>query len=522
MSWWNPRTWGPRPTVDLPAMRNEPKFRVPSVPLSKRAFNGAIVDALTADLPAILQSGNASLRPALKVLRSRSRQLAENNDYAKAFLRQLTQKVLGPDGFKLVVRALQPDGTVDKADSDYLEASFLEWAKRGTCTVCGRYSFVEVQRLALTTMARDGEVLIRLVKGWKGNRFGLALQLIEVDQLDENLNIARYAGHGGVQMAADSEVRLGVERNPWGRVVAYHIFTASPVDDISTWQGQYRYQRIPADEMIHLFVPDRLDDSRGAPWMYTAIRRLQMMGGYEEAELVAARLGASKGGFFEEAVGNELDGSGDGKDEDGNIVDNVEPGQFQRLPKGVTFKEYNPQHPTSGFPVFLKAMLRGAAAGVGISYNSWGRDLEGVNYSSMRLGELDEREMWRFVQGLMVDRLLDGVWQPWLDMAMLTGALRLPPSKRAKFDAATWRPRGWPWVDPQKDIAAESEAVALGIRSLTQICAERGVDFEDVIRERAHENEIAKQYGVEIFIGPPRPAPGTMPEQPAGGDNTGN
>lgn len=518
MSWWNPASW--RRSSSSSAVRVEPRMVPTAPPLVKRAFNGAVIDALTADLPAILQSGNASLRPALRVLRSRSRQLAENNDYAREFLRHLVRKALGPDGIRLVVRALRQDGTVDKADSDYLETAWWEWSRRGVCTVCGRYSWAEVQRLALQAVARDGELLIRVVRGWKGNRFGIALQLIEIDQLDENLNVAFGAGHGGVQIGAGNEIRMGVERDAWGKVVAYHLLSSHPYDDVSSWQGQYRYQRIPAGDMIHLFVPDRVDDARGAPWMSTAIRRLQMMGGYEEAELVAARLGAAKGGFFEEEIGDELDGTGDAKDVNGNIIQDATPGTFQRLPKGVTFKPYDPQHPTAGFGDFMKSMLRGAAAGLGIGYNSWGRDLEGVNYSSLRQGELDERDNWRLIQGFMIERLCDPVWQAWLDMALLTGALNLPPSKRAKFDAANWRARGWPWVDPTKDIAAEAEAVALGIRSLSQVCDERGIDFEEVMRDRARENEIAAQYGVEIFVGPPKQVPGTAPEQPAGDPNS--
>lgn len=523
MVWWNPRSWATAPLAQ-PA-RQEPSLRLPSrrgSNLEARAFNGAVMDALTADLPAILQSGNASLRPALRTLRSRSRQLAENNDYAREFFRHLTRKVLGPEGLRLIVQAKNPDGTVDDQDSGLLRSAFEEWGKRGSCTVCGRYSWKEVQRLVLTTMARDGEVLVRIVKGWSGNKFRFALQVIEVDVLDENLNFARGGSSGGVPVQGDNEVRMGVERDAWGRVVAYHMRTINPYDDVSTWQGGSRWQRIPAEEMLHLFVPDRADDARGAPWMWTAIRRLQMIGGYEEAELVAARLGAAKGGFFTEEA-DELDGTGDGQDASGNIVDEVQPGQFQRLPKGVDFKPYDPQHPNSNFPTFIKAMLRGAAAGMGITYNGWARDLEGVNFGSLRQGELDERDMWRVMQGFLAEHLCDGVWQAWLDMGLLTGALAnpngspLPPSKRDKFDAATWRGRGWPWIDPAKDIAAESEAVGLGIRSRTQICAERGVDIEDVFREIKAENEMAKKYGVVLVVNPPKPPPGTLPPVEDGG-----
>lgn len=500
--------WNPFARAAAPAPRREPRLRLPSTG-ALRDFTAGTVDLLTADFPALARSGNASLRPALRTMRARSRQLAENNDYMREFLRTLVKKVLGADGIRLTVRAMRDDKvTVDQADSDYLEAQFAEWAKVGTCTVCGRYSFADVQRLALTSAARDGELLVRIVRGFP-NRWGLALQLIESDVLDENLNVAAGAGFGGIDKPLENEIRMGVERDQWGRVAAYHILTRHPGDDLGYRQGGTRYERLPARDVIHFFLPDRIDDARGAPWAWTAIRRLHMTGGYEEAELVAARLGASKGGFYETESGDEL--TGDGEDGDGNLIHDATPGQFERLPVGVKFKAYDPQHPSGNFGPFMKAILRGAAAGVGMSYNALAKDLEGVNYSSLRQGELDDREQWRLLQGLAINKLCAPVYSAWLDMGLLTGGIALPPSKRAKFDSAVWHPRGWPWVDPTKDIAADQEAVAMGVKSLTQVCAERGVDFEDVLRERKRELALAKQYGVELVLGKPATPPPAKP-----------
>lgn len=504
---WNPFRRPAAPAATIERARQEPRFNLPRSSPALRSFNAATVDLLTADLPAVIQSGNAALRPALRILRSRSRQLAENNDYAREFLRLLSRKVLGPDGIKLVVRAMRDKTTVDEADSTYLETSFAEWSKKGTCTVCGLHSWADVERLALTSMARDGECLIRLVKGFDGNRFRFALQMIEADALDENLNVARGAGFGGVTMAANSEIRMGVERNPWGRPVAYQILTRHPGDDLGIWTGNVRYTRVPAEEMIHLFVPDRIGDARGAPWIWTAIRRLQMIGGYEEAELVASRLAASKGGFFTEPTGDEMDAVASGTDAQGNLIEEAVPGTYTRLPKGVEFTPFDPQHPGANYAGFIKATLRGACAGMGVAYHSVSKDLSDVNFSSIRQGELDDREQFRMIQRFLIQGLSEQVWDAWLDMGLLSGALALPPAKRDKFDAANWHPRGWPWVDPTKDIAAEAEAVALGIRSRTQICAERGIDFEDVLRERKREQDLAKQYGVTLSDGT-IPSPG--------------
>lgn len=478
-----------------------------------REFQAGTVDLLTSDFPLLTKSGNAALRPALRVMRSRSRQLSENNDYMREFLRTVVKKTLGPKGIGHIVRAMRPDGkTVDQTDSDYLADAFTAWGKEGVCTVCGRYSWADVQRLVLTSVVRDGEILVRLVRGFP-NKWGFALQLLECDVLDESLNVARGAGYGGIPKPPQNEIRMGVERDPWGKVAAYHVLTRHPGDDLGYVAPYTQYERLDAADTLHIFLPDRVDDARGAPWAWTAIRRLLMAGGYEEAELVAARLGASKGGFFEEEVDGEV--TGDAEDAAGNIIQDVQPGEFTRLPKGVKFTAYDPQHPNSGFGNFLKSVLRGACAGLGVSYNGIAKDLEGVNYSSLRQGELDDRDFWKLIQDFMARKLCEPVKESWLDMGLLKpGALNLPPSKRDKFAAFEWRPRGWPWVDPQKDITADAQAINLGVKSRSQVCAERGVDFEDVLRELKHEIELAEQYNVPLGTGDPKLAPPAPADDP--------
>jgi lambda family phage portal protein len=123
------------------------------------------------------------------------------------------------------------------------------------------------------------------------------------------------------------------------------------------------YVRIPADEIIHGFLPDMVGQKRGLPWTATALWRLQMLGGFEKAALVNARVAASKGGFFQ-----WREGEGPEKEEDEELYMEADPGSFQELPSGVEFKEWNPQYPSNEFGPFHKAMLRGIASGLEVTY----------------------------------------------------------------------------------------------------------------------------------------------------------
>ena len=62
--------------------------------------------------------------------------------------------------------------------------------------------------------------------------------------------------------------------------------------------------------------------------------------------------------------------------------------------------------------------------------------------------------------------------------------------------------RGWDWVDPQKEVLAHKEAIALGLTTRSRVIAERtGEDIEDVLDDLALENAMMIERGLEHRIG---------------------
>ncbi len=469
---------------------------------NRRNFSAAQGGRLFSDWSGAVGPVDQYLHHGLVAMRSNSRRLAMNNDYMKQFLRMARRNVVGPKGIVLQNRARDPNGEPDKAANDRIEEAWAKWGAKGSCTVCGRYSWLDVQRVVMTAIARDGEILVRQVRGF-ANAYGFALQLIEADRLDEKLN---------KDLPGGAEIRMGIERDKWGRAIAYHIKTK--VDD----RRHARHDRIAASEAIHLYVPEDPSQSRGWPWAHTAIRRMGMLGGYEEAALVAARAGAAKMGFFQQREG----GNGYGPSEEdgkGNFLQDAEPGHFEVLPEGFEFKEFDPGYPNGEMPFFMKSVLRGTAAGLGVSYNGLANDLEGVNFSSLRGGALEERDEWMVLQGWLIEALHSRVFGTFLEQSMLKGALALPLSKFEKLNAPQWYPRRWKWVDPDKEGKANARDVGLGIVSRTQIAAEQGRDLREVFEELAAEQAMAEKMGV--VLGDPMKgldAPGGAWD-PGGGSN---
>ena len=175
----------------------------------------------------------------------------------------------------------------------------------------------------------------------------------------------------------------------------------------------------------------------------------------------------------------------------GAFTTTAEAGSFDVLPQGYDFKSYNPDYPTNNYEAFFKSCLRGVAVGWGVAYNSLGNDLEGVNFSSIRSGTLEERENWMVLQSWMIETFMRPMFMDWLESALLKGAITmpngfaLPAGKLSKFAEHNWQGRRWQWVDPMKDIEAGRLAVKSGISSPQIIAAQQGVDIDDVIQSIA-------------------------------------
>ena len=469
----------------------------PNGPLADVRLNNAAADALA--------------RADLDRLRSLSRKQARDNDYMLRFLQMVGNHVVGRDGFSLQMQVQLDNGSaMDNQANRAIEEAFAAWARRGVCEVSGLYSFTDLQRLMVRSVARDGEVLVRHVYGFD-NGHGYALQLLDIDRLDTQLNRDKQNGKNAI--------RMGVEINDWGRPVAYWLRRQHP-GDYTVAHALLDNERIPAAEISHLYLHDRPEQRRGFPWTTSALISLHNLGGYQEAAIIAARVGASKMGFFQQkedidSFQNPIDGQAVDNGHGGqDIIDYADPGTFHSLPNGYEFVPFNPDYPHANYDSFVKTCLRSVAGGLGVSYHNLANDLEGVNFSSIRSGVLEERDQWMALQNWYIDSFLCDVFERWLACALLAGAItsptgkQLPAAKLDKFKRYRWQGRRWAWVDPLKDIQSQEAAIALRVKSRRAVCDELGVDFDETLQQIQQEAELMQQMGLTE----------TPPTQPAAND----
>jgi len=459
--------------------------------LFKRSYQAASPSRLFADYIESERSPDSELYPVINRMRARSRDLARNNEYARRYFNLLKTNVVGQHGFKLQVKALDPAGSLDTDGNSAIETAFRAWGKRGNCTADGKLSWVDVQKMVIEGLARDGEVFI--VKH-RGNSFhdSFALEFLEPDQIDEKKNERLDGGR---------EIRMGVELDKFKKPVAYHVLTSHPGDyDFASMVKSPKHNRVPAEKMIHIFMPLRAGQTRGEPWMAPAMASIKQLNGWREASIVAARMGASKMGFFTSPTGDGFVAD----DIDGNVpIIDAQPGTFHQLPQGVSFQSFDPQYPTSEFDSFNKSILKGISSALGVSYTSLANDLEATSYSSIRQGALEERDFYRSIQQVMIDHFVRPVYEAWLEAAMEVDTVFMPIATFDKFAVASeFRGRAWNWVDPMKEMNAAILGMKNGVLSLQDVAAQYGKDTEELLAEIQRDRNLMEQFGVSYALEP--------------------
>jgi lambda family phage portal protein len=472
--------------------KRQRKQAKPAASRGRRAYEGAVVSRLTSDWVTSSTSADAEINSSLVRLRNRSRQLVRDNAYARQALRAIACNVIG-HGIRLQAQVpmQRGGGRLDERLNRQIETAWDRWCRPSTCHTAGRLSFVEISRLAIQAMAESGEVFIRMVpQAFGGSSVPLALEVLEADLVKEDKNDGP-APDG-------SEWRMGVKVDRWGRPLSYAFRTRHP-GDIQNGLG-HQLVEVPAAEILHLAMIERPGQTRGVPMFAAAIKRLHHLAGYEEAEVVRARAASSLMGFITSPEG-ELQGDEVYQDE---RVSNFEPGVFKYLAPGESVNVPTLDAPDGQFEPFMRAMLRAVAATTGVPYPSLSADYSQTNYSSSRLELLESREHWRTLQQFMIEHLHRPVFEQWMRAAVAVGQLDLPGYELMpeRYDAVKWFPRGWGWVDPEKEVNAYKEAVRCGFATQAQIVAEQGGDLEELLVARKAEVDRAQELELQFDTNP--------------------
>ncbi len=473
------------------------------------------------------------LRNDLRKLRARSRDLARNDDAARRFLFLLKQNVLGHTGIKLQAKnRLRNDEKLDNDDTarrflsllkqnvfDYAGTIFQaknklrndksldkkwnaeierEWNLFGkkrryrgqfeSPSACGQFTMRELSWLSLWNRAIDGECFIQLLKGYPHNRHRFAVRFLNPDLLDSSYCIEHKNGN---------RIEMGIEFDEFDRPVAYHFNKEHPNRKL------VKRLRIPASQIIHIFRKEYVGQIRGVPDFAAVMHKAKMLNGVHEAVVVGWRVAAAKMGFFTPKEEDDPDPLDTGeKDENDDIVIEATPGSFEVLQSGYDFHLFDPQYPSSTYESGHQVFMQQMANGLNVSSPTLSNNYAKVNYSSLRQALLEDREGWRCVQAEEIDGFYQPLFDEWYDWTLnITGRIKISESKRSLDPVIVWQPRGWPWVDPEKEVNAQIKAINANFRTRQGIIAETsGADFIETADVLKEEKDALEERGLKVYV----------------------
>jgi len=424
---------------------------------------------------------------------ARSRQMANDADHFKKFIQLCRDNVAGPTGFKFSAAIKDADGKLDLLASKAIEAAWLEFSFPGNYEISGTMSRSDAERLAITSAAQDGECIGIIRTGRSVGPWGIAVQMVDPVLLDHR----QYE-----PLTNGNVIRHGIEFDSFNRPVNYWFKNYDErLVGYVTHSGR-EYNVVPARDVVHWFIPEMVGQKRGLPWARTALWRGRMLSAFEDAAITNARVGAAKMGFFRDPDGDDFD-------EDELPMD-AEAGVFENI-GNREMANWNPQFPDQMTESFMRSMLRSLAAGMGVSYHNLANDLTSVNFSSIRQGALDEREVWKGLQESFSLRWCWPIYERWLERALLAQSIRvndkpLKFERVEKYKQVTFRGRRWAWIDPSSEQSANERAVGQAFTSRSRVIEDLGNDPQDVWEEMERENAELKLRGIT----PSAPA-GTAP-----------
>lgn len=430
-----------------------------------RRYEGAGFGRRVKDWNATSGSASTEIHNALSILRNRSRDLVRNNPYAKKAVKEIANNVVGTG---ILPTPLLDEKSKNKLQTNKIKNAFKAWADSTGCDFDGHLNYWGIQHLAMRTVAESGEVIIRKHIVPDHPIFPLQLQLLEPDFIDTTRYQAEVPNSGG------NYIYYGVEFNKFHKVVAYWLWSNHPGDNL---QYTRTSERIPAEEIIHVFEKERPGQFRGVPFGSSSMLRMKDFDEYEDAQLIRQKIAACFTVFITDSNISPVTGIVD-ENGDSDNLEKVQPGIIEMLTPGKTVTTATPPDAGSTYEMYGRGVLQGIAAGWGMDYPTLSGDLSNVNFSSGRMGWImfhRNIEVWQW--NMLIPMCCDKTWQWFLQLAVVTGyakSLLIP---------VRWTPPRRQMIDPVKETEAEIKAVRANFESWSEVVRKRGYNPEEVLDE---------------------------------------
>lgn len=448
----------------------------------------------------------------LPILRGRNRDLFMSGGLGTGAIKLLSTDVVG-SGLKLkVVLDNEALGITEEQATNWardVEKRFAIWANSKDCCISGLNNFYELQRLSYLASLINGDSIILITY----NEYNeLTLNVIESDRVSTPMNLKTY-GYGdafsGIKRLENGNyIESGIEKTPKGKVVA--IYVQSDENGKTEWsRHEVRNKVSGLPNVLINFTPERPNQTRGVPFLSSAITTLKQMEEYIEADLESTIINSKIGVIFhlDDELDNPFSATGSSLNEDDvetfgqkkNRVKKykIDTGAVLTLGKEdkVTFAD--PNKPKMSFESFITTLTKVIGSTLEIpaevlikSFNS--------NYSASR-ASLNSH--WQVVKNKRMNFISDfcqPIYEIWLFQQISTGVIKAPKYLDSKYYAKLWSGAEWigsslSSIDPLKEVSAAAMRVENGFSTRSKEAMEMtGTDFFVNAKIRKREEEELK------------------------------
>jgi capsid protein len=367
------------------------------------------------------------------------------------------------------------------------EAYFAEKAKR--IDITNRFSFYQAQSILLRGMIRDGDSFAAKVRNGAGEA---KLQLMEAHRVGDPLEGKVPEGmHDGIQFG------------PYGEYIAVNIYRSD---------GSSR--QILAQSMMMVVDQEYASGARGVPLLQHSINSIQ-----DEMEILALEKQAVKdngdvtriikkaGGILDGDMANELGATGTGSY--ANLA-NTMGGKLIALEPGEDMTSFQSNRPNATFTGFLAALERDISQGV-LPYEFVG-DSSKLGGATVRLITAKAGRVFSKYQTIMIENFCVPTWGYIIGQGIAAGELPDDPD----WNRVSWTTPKSVTVDAGREAANDRADVEMGLLSMSELYAQRGLDFRTEMDKRAsdmvHIKDLAAKYGIpfELLFRPSNTPVGTI------------
>lgn len=458
-----------------------------------RSFKGAKMSRFTNWLMSSFSPINKQLKGDLKELIIRSRDLAKNNEVFRSHLNNMEKSIIGRQGFRLQSLVKDIEGKLDEDANIEIEKAWFDFGKRvnGFIEKSGTQGDIDLDILILRTLIIDGQVFIRVDKTAK-NQYGISFELLDSLTVDTTKN----------QLATPTQnaIVMGVQIDRFNRPIQYWI-RENNGENYNTG----KLYTVPADQIIHIYKQQFVGQTRGFGDIVASIDSLKQLDDFAVSELIAAKISACQGVFYErtgDTAGDFLDQSSDDIQDKGTFLQEIAPGIASIVPQGYTVKSLTPTHPNTNFAGFVKAIVRRIASACGVSYNRLSHDYEAVNYSSLREAALDEAKTYANVQRFIIDNWKNIEYQLFLRSYIINfPQTKLKPVRYKDYLDYHFISRKDAMFDEAKEIIAVERRLAMGLSNPIIELEARGYDPQQILEGWKTWDMLCSKHGIMFEYG---------------------